>query len=156
HEALRRRRCDDDIRLHELRLELLERRGRRPEMRREVRRTLEAAVADTNRLRLLTERLRRRFRHLARADEENGSIGEIAEDATCKIDRDARDADRAGAELRLGTNALRDGERAADAAREMASKRTGLDRGVVRVFDLAEDLRLAEDHRVEARRDAED
>jgi len=81
---------------------------------------------------------------------------EIAEDALREIDGDARDAHDAGAELGLGAHALRDGEGPMHAAREVAAQRARGDRGVVSVLHLAEDLRLAEDHRVEARGHTED
>jgi len=56
----------------------------------------------------------------------------------------------------LGAHALRDGERAVDAAPEEAPQGPGRDGSVVRVLHLAEDLRLAEHHRVERRGHAED
>src|SRR6185437_14740961 len=98
------------------------RRGR-VEMRREMRRPLEAAIADADRLRLLAEALRGLLRHLAGADEQHGVALEIAEDALREVDRDARDGDRALAERGLAANALGDAERAAHAAREVAPER---------------------------------
>jgi hypothetical protein len=143
-------------RVMELAFELIERRRAPPERRRERRRALEAPVAHPDRLRVLAQALRRLLRHLPRADEEDGAAPEIAEDPLREIDRDARDRDRPRADLGLAPHPLRDGERAGDAAREVAPERARRDRGVVRLLHLPQDLGLAEDHRVEARGDAED
>ncbi len=82
--------------------------------------------------------------------------GEVAEDAHRQVDGDAADADRARTELRLGPYPLGHAECARHAPPEHAPQRAGGAGCLVRALHLPEDLRLAEDHRVEARRDAED
>ena len=81
---------------------------------------------------------------------------EVAEDAPRHVDRHARDADHPASEGRLGAHPLGHRERPAHAPPEAPAQRAGRERGVVRGLHLAEDLRLSQDHRVEARRDPED
>ena len=116
---------------------------------------IEAAVADAERARALAQAARRGLGHLAGAEQEHGVVAEAAEDAAGEVDRDARDAHRPGADGRLRAHALGHGERAVTHRAERALERPGGDGRLVGLLDLPEDLRLAEHHRVEARRDAE-
>jgi hypothetical protein len=141
---------------HELLLEVRERRGRAAKALRELGGALEVPVADPDRAGALAEALRGGLGHLPGAHEQHRVPREVAEDAPREVHGHAADAHRAGPERGLGAHALRDGERARHAAPEQVAERPRLDGEVVRLLHLAEDLRLAEDHALEARRDPED
>jgi hypothetical protein len=147
---------DDDVRSPDLLLELVPGDGRCVHLAGKGRGAVEAPVADAQRARVLAQAARRGLRHLARAQQEDDALVQIAEDVPSQVDRDARDTHRAGADGRLRAHPLRGRERPAHAATEHALERPGGDGGVVRLLHLSEDLRLAEHHRVEARGDAED
>src|SRR5688500_9590157 len=107
------------------------------------------------RLRLRGEMRGDELDHLARADEEDALVLEAWVNARRQLDgggghRDARRADARG-----GTDLLRHCERALEQAMQQASQRARRFRGARRLLHLAEDLRLADDHRVEAGGDAE-
>ena len=71
-------------------------------------------------------------------------------------EREAGDGRRARPERRLGADALAALEGVHEEAVRDGAQRPGRRRDAVRLADLPEDLRLAEDHRVEARGDAEE
>ena len=121
------------------------------------------AVGDEQRVgALLDEVLRREIAHLPCTDEQDGFVGERAEDLARELGGDRGDGDRRAADLRFCADALRNGEGAlkqrvqhgaegscgADCA-DLAGDIPGL-------FDLAENLGLANDHRVERGGDAEE
>ena len=80
---------------------------------------------------------------------------EVAEDLARERDGGEADRHRARAEAGLGPHALADGERRVEQAVEDRPRRLRVGRDGVRFLHLAEDLRLADDERVEAGGDAE-
>ena len=94
--------------------------------------------------------------HLSRSDEQHGAAGEIAEHLAGELDGHAGHRDGAASDLRLGAHSLRGRLRPGHEAREIRAGGAVLLRGLVRLLDLAEDLRFPDDHRVEARRHAEE
>ena len=93
---------------------------------------------------------------LAGADDEHPALGEVAERAPRQLDRDRGDREALLADLGLLADAAAGGERAAE---EAVEDRPGgaLDQGqLVGAFDLALDLGLADDHRVEPGGDPEE
>ena len=83
------------------------------------------------------------------------TAAQVAEDLARELARDRAHADRARRDSGLGADALGDRERAVEAAAEERADRAARARGLERVLDLAEHLRFAEHHRIEARCDAE-
>ena len=99
--------------------------------------------------------LRRQRADLAGADDQDAPALEPAEDLSRQLHRREADRHRALAERRLAADALADVERP---VKQLAQHRAGaapFRRGLERVLDLPEDLRLADDQRVEAGGDAE-
>ena len=94
--------------------------------------------------------------HLAGADEEDGLAFERVEDLAGEIDGDRGDGDGAGADLGFGADLFGDGEGALEEAFEGGGDGADLAGDGVGLFDLAEDLRLADDHAVERAGDAEE
>ena len=92
---------------------------------------------------------------LAGADDEHAPALETAEDLARQ--RDRRKADRHGAlaERRLGAHALADVERPVEQLAEHRPGAAASRGGLERVLHLAENLRLADDQRVETGGDAE-
>ena len=104
---------------------------------------------------LAAQVLRRQRADLAGAEDQHAASLEPAEDLP--RERDGREAhrDRALADRRFGAHALADAERP---VKQLAEERPGaapLGGGLKRLLDLSEDLRLADDERIEARRDPE-
>ena len=99
--------------------------------------------------------LRGELAHLAGAEDDDRAAVEVAEDLLGERDRGVADRDGAGAERGFRPHALADGEGRVEQAVEQRSGGFGLPGGAVRFFDLAENLRLADDQRIEAGRDAE-
>ncbi len=102
------------------------------------------------------ERPRRELGGLARADDQHRALLEVAERALRKLDRDLRDRKRPLRERRLGARALAGGKGAAEEAVEHGAGRVLDQRELVGALDLALDLGLADDHRLEAGGDAEE
>ena len=98
---------------------------------------------------------RRELAHLARADEQHRAVAQLAEDLPRELDRDVRDRDRVAADRGLGARALGGGDRPVAQRVQHRAQAARLLRGLVGLLHLPEDLRLAEHHRVEARRHAE-
>ena len=94
--------------------------------------------------------------HLAGADEQDGLALQRAEDLAREIHRDRGDGDGGAADLRLGADALGYGEGALEQRIERGGDGADFARDGVGLLYLAEDLRLADDHGVERRRDAEE
>ena len=92
---------------------------------------------------------------LAGADDEHAPALEAAEDLSRERDRGEADRHRAFAERRFGAHALADAERP---VKQLAQQRAGavaFRGGLERVLHLAENLRLADDERIESGGDAE-
>ena len=94
--------------------------------------------------------------HLAGAEDEDAQAGEVPEDLLGQLDRGVADRDRAFAESGFVAHALADRERGVEqpmghGAGEVEVARRGVGR-----LHLAENLRLADDERVEAGGDAEE
>ena len=133
--------------------ELVEAVGRRLEPHGEIRRALGRAVRDGDGFEPCpAERRQRRLDHLARADQERPLVAEILEDLLREIHRDPRHGDGAFGDAGLGPDALGGGERVLEEAGQDRAAGLAVDGGAVGVLDLAQDLRLAHDHRVEGRR----
>ena len=98
---------------------------------------------------------RRELRHFAGAEDEDVEAGEVTENLLRQLDRGVADRDRAFAEAGFVSDPLADGERGmeqamGDGAGEMEVARRG-----VCGLHLTEDLRLADDQRIEPGGDAE-
>ena len=98
----------------------------------------------------------RQFAHLPCADQVDALAVQGAEDLLGQFDRDRGDRNRGRSDRGLGAHALGDGKGAGEQLIELRAH--GADRagGGIGFLDLAENLRLADDHRVEAGGDAED
>ena len=94
--------------------------------------------------------------HLPGAEDEHVEAGKLAEDLSRQFDRRVADRNGALAEAGFAAHALADAEGGVEQAMRHRAGEVQLARGRVRRFDLTEDLRLADDQRVEARRDAEE
>ncbi len=93
--------------------------------------------------------------HLARADHEHARAVEVAEVLGRDRDRGRRDRHRVAGDPGLGAHPLARLDRVLEHAREQLGRGLLADRRLPRVADLAEDLALADDHRVETGRDRE-
>jgi len=117
---------------------------------------LERAVGDHQPLGRLRREMRGgEFDHLARADEQHVQIGDLGEDAFGEFDRGGGHADRMGADLGLGAHLFGDRERALEQLVEQGADGAGFVGRTHRLLHLAEDLRFAEHHRIEAAGHAE-
>ena len=105
-------------------------------------------------LRLHVER--RQLAHFSGADHGDVQPLDVAEDLLGEGDRGEADRHGARGQAGLGADALADGERRVKEAVEDRPDHLHLGRDGVGFLHLAEDLRLADDERVEARRDAEE
>ena len=82
-------------------------------------------------------------------------LGDRREDPLGELHRRRRHRDRRAADVGLRAHVLRHGERALEQAIEHEPERAGGFRVAHRLLHLAQDLRLAQHHRVEPARDAE-
>ena len=94
--------------------------------------------------------------HLAGADQQDRLAVERAEDFAGEVDGDRGDGDGRAANLGFGADALGDGEGALQERLERGGDGADLAGDGVGLLDLAEDLRLADDHGVERGGDAEE
>ncbi len=141
----------------ELRRQLLEADGAAAEALGEPDRAVVAAVGDEDGLDAAGgERARGQLGRLAGADQQHAALGEVAERPLRELDGDRRDGDRALADPGLGADPLAGGERAAEEPVEDRAGRALDQRELVGALDLALDLGLAEDHRVEPGGDPEE
>ena len=92
--------------------------------------------------------------HLAGAEDQHVEPLQVAEDLLRQRDRRVADRHGAFAEAGLGAHALADGERRVNSRLVSAPVTWRSLAFGVRVLDLAEDLRLADDQRIEAGGDA--
>ena len=79
-----------------------------------------------------------------------------AENFFGQFDRDRRNRNRRGSDCSLAAHALGDGKGAAEKLIELSANRADRARGRVGFFYLAENLRFADDHRIQARGHAEE
>ena len=86
---------------------------------------------------------------LARADQHHVALGEIAERGPRGLDRHRGDGGVAGGDRGLGPHALARGQRRAEELVGHRPRRVRAQRALVGALDLALDLGLADDHRVE-------
>ncbi len=94
--------------------------------------------------------------HLAGADQHDRLVVESLEDGARQIRRDRRHRHRFPGDAGLGADTLGDRERAVEGLVEDRARGAGTGRRHVLLLHLPEDLRLADHHRIEARRDAEE
>src|SRR5205814_1321137 len=85
---------------------------------------------------------------LAGADEQHPAVGERAERLACELDRGRGDRYAAAADRGAGPRPAPGGERVADEAVEQRATRPGAARELVGAAQLAEDLGLAQHHRL--------
>ena len=116
------------------------------------------AVGDEDRRdALVGERLRGQLARLAGADDHDVAVGEVARRPRAQVDGDGRDAGAAAADRR---SRVRTRLPVCSAALEQAVRqrpgRAGGERELVGAPDLALDLGLADDHRLQAAGDAEE
>ncbi len=102
------------------------------------------------------EQARRQLDGLASAEEEDLAVGNRLEDAPDERKGDPGDGDRTRPERRLGPDPLATLERRLEEPPRDGTRSARLGRATVRLADLPEDLRLAEDHRIESGGDAEE
>src|SRR4051794_5885150 len=93
--------------------------------------------------------LRGKLCHFARADNHDRAISQFSENLSSKLDRHVADGDSRGRDARLSSDALGDAESLMDKTIENAPGCPGLDRERIGMTHLAQDLRLADNHRVE-------
>ena len=137
--------------------EVLERHRRAAEVARQLDGAVERAVGDHHVADAVAEQMaRRQLAHLAGADQHRGLVLETVEDRARQLDRRRADRHRAAGDAGLGAHPLGDRERLVEPA--VQHRAGGADAGGagVELLQLAEDLRLADHHRVEARGDAEE
>jgi hypothetical protein len=81
------------------------------------------------------------------------SRAEIAKNLLCEADRSEGDRDRARADFRVGSNAFGNRKRVLKQSLQLLPQRAGGTGFLIGGLDLAEYLRLAQDHRVQSRGD---
>ena len=114
------------------------------------------AAADRDPLRLLRGEVpRRQLGHLAGADDQHRGVLQVAADLARQAERRVADRHRALGQLGLAAHALAGGERGVEQAVEERAGRVLIGRRGVGLLHLAEDLRLADDQRIEPGGDAE-
>ena len=104
---------------------------------------------------VLVEVHRAEPRHLAGAEDHEVLLAQVAEDLAGERDRRVAERDRALGEPGIGADTLADGEGAMEQAVDHAAGAARLAGGLVGVLDLPEDLRFADDERIESGRDPE-
>ena len=99
---------------------------------------------------LVDQRLGRQLGRLAGADDDHRARLEVADDVAGEVDGHARDADALARDAGLRAHALAGLQRGAEQAVGHRPGGAGLERRLVGAADLALDLGLADDHRVQA------
>ena len=156
HEPGTRGRGDDDVGLRQVRGERLEADHRGGQTFGDALGAVGAAVRDDEAADLLRVQVaRRELDHLAGADEERSVPFEAREHAPREPDSRGGDRDRVRADRGLRPHPLGHREGGLEQPVQQRAGRACLLRGAVRVLELAEDLRLAEDQRVEPGGDGE-
>ena len=157
HVMRRAGRRDDDVGADQLLGQLLEADRVAAEALGQADRAVVVAVGDEDRLDALGgERARGQLGGLAGADDQHPAVSQLAERALRELDGDRGDRQRALRDPGLRAGALAGGERVAEQPVEDRPGRALDERQLVGALDLALDLGLADDHRVEARGDAEE
>ena len=137
--------------------ELLEGHGGAVESPGELLGALGSAVGDQDAARAAREEvLGGELAHLARADHEDGLAFELSEDLLGQLHRRVGDRNGGAADGRIAPDALGDGEGVHHGVVERPVHRPGLAGDGVGALHLAEDLRLADQHRIETGGDAEE
>ena len=127
------------------------------EVGRERLRLLGRAVREEDLLHaVVRQEARRQLDRLPGAEEEDLALGDRLEDASHEGEGDAGNRDGARPERRLGPDPLAALERRLEEPARDGAGRPRLGGAAVGLADLPQDLRLAEDHRVEAGGDAEE
>src|SRR5581483_10277245 len=149
--------AEDDVGEVEVLREALERDRRAAERARQLDGAIERTVRhDDARDAVALQVAGRELAHLAGADHHRGLVAEVVEDALREVDRRGADGHGLAGDAGLRADPLRDAERALQAAAEEPAGGPRLGRDPVLLLQLPEDLRLADHHRVEARRDPEE
>ena len=118
--------------------------------------SLEGAVCDRHCARPLRGKVSRsELDHLARADQEHFLLGKAGENPSGELDRRGGHRDDVGADSGAAAHLLRHRKGALEQLVEQRSERAGGFGDASRLFHLAQDLRLADHHGIEARGDAE-
>ena len=102
----------------------------------------------------LDERARRALARFPGAEQEHFARFEIAENLFRQIDRDRTDRDRTARDFSPGPDLFRDPKGALEKSMQKRPGRAGFARRGIGLFRLAENLGLADDHRVEPGSDA--
>ena len=151
-----RRARHDDVELREPFRHLVQRDRLGGKARRELPATFERPVGDRDRPGIARGEVRcREIDHFPRADEQDPLLGDRWEDALGQLHRGRRHRDRRAADLGLGADILCHGERPLEQPVQHEPQRAcgfGVADGLLH---LAQDLRLAQHHRIEARGDTE-
>ena len=115
-----------------------------------------AAVGDRDRTDATAAQRRAGERtHRPRADDQRAPAGQRAEHRLGAVDRDRHDGGAGLVDAGVGVRALADAQRRLGQVVQHRADRAGLGRQRVRRAQLAEDLGLTDDHRVEPRGDGE-
>ena len=147
----------DDIELAEPGLAQFEREGAGAELRGELHRALEVAAGDgEGGGAAALERLGGFLADVARAEEENAGLAEVAENIEGEVDGDVGDAHLAGGDGGLGADLFGGLKRFLENPVEHGAGGFALEGGGVGVLHLAEDFGLAEHLGVEAGGDFEE
>ncbi len=145
-------RGQDDVGEQQLVGEAVESDDRSAEALGEAERAVGVAVGYEDRAgALVGERARGQLAGLARAEDHHVALLQAAEHAQREIDGYRRDAHAAGADLRLRTDALASRERCREQPVRERACHPGRHRRLEGALDLSLDLRLADDHRLQAR-----
>src|SRR3954462_11657305 len=97
----------------------------------------------------------RQLAHVTRAEEQDLEAVEIAEDFLRELDGRIRNGDRVLADAGVGADAFRNAYGLIENLREERVERAAFAAGEECRAHLSGDLRLANDHRIESRSDAE-
>ena len=146
-------RSDDDVHLRQRGQELLILDNRALEQAGHLSRALVGAVGDEDVGHAgAVQVLRREFGHLPRPNDHDALAGQRAEDLARQFDRRVTDRNRVFPDAGLGAHALGDAEGARQDGIEKAADRAVGFGCRVGALDLAQDLRLADHHGIETRR----
>jgi len=146
----------DHIVLGKALADLVELDGVAREARRQCLAAFQRAVGDGEPLRFARGKVRSaQFDHFTGADEQHLLFGNVLEDALGQVYGCRRHRYDVGADGGSGAHLLRHGEGLLEQLVQQRAHRAGILRHACRMLHLAEDLRLAQHHRIEAAGDAE-
>jgi len=156
HRFATRGRADHDVGFREVPFEILQRQRDATEAMRELLRVFERAVGNEDPLGLGIDQVARgKLDGFASADQQHGRLIEPREHLLRKSYRRVRDRHRMRADAGIGAHPFGDRETMLEQPVEPGLERMRAARGLPGMLDLAEDLRLAEDERIEPGRDPE-